>query len=122
MASVKLTGMDDFFDKLQQMEISNNLEMRALSAGGNIIKANIIKNTPKGTVGKLEKGTTGKVGKLSNGEMAYKIVVKAYYAGFVDWGTSKSKKNVGYFERAIEEVHKEAIEEVKKVILKEVTM
>lgn len=122
MSSVKLTGMDEFFDKLKDMEISNNLEMRALSAGGNIIKENIIKNTPKGTIGKLERGTTGKVVKLPNGEMAYKIVVKAYYAGFVDWGTSKSKKNVGYFGRAIEDVHKKSIEAVKKVILKEVTM
>ncbi|MBU3135064.1 HK97 gp10 family phage protein [Clostridium gasigenes] len=121
MSNINVTGFGEFFDMLEDMEISEQLERKALKMGGEILRNNIVKNSPSRN-GNLRKSIKGKITKTNNGDTCYKVTIGVFYGMHQEWGTSQQKSHIGFFERSIKEAEITAIKEVKNIILKGVGM
>lgn len=104
-----IEGLDDLVDFLDDMEISEQLERKTLNVMGDIALENIKENTPVGETGGLKNSFKKTVRKGENG---FEVIVGSdkWYAGFVDWGTSKDRSNVYFMEKAVEEVEDEILD------------
>lgn len=110
------------FEQLERFVKNGNVtpedESKAIRKALNPIKNQLEKDTPKGLSKKLShaKITIKKEGFATAG------IVKAgsFYGMFQEFGTSKSKKHVGYFERAVECSKNEALEILSEEILNKI--
>lgn len=117
MSDWDLSGLDELVDLCSELEISDTKERKALNIGGEILLKSTIKNAPELT-GYTKESIKKKITKNDDGDKCCKIYVGAWYAKFTDWGTSKNKKNIGWFENAIDDKIEEAVKSLEDVILK----
>lgn len=103
-----IEGLDDLVDFLDDMEISEQLERKTLNVMGDIALEGAKNNAPVDT-GKLKNSIKKSVRKGENG---LEVIVGSdkWYAGFVDWGTSKDRSNVYFMEKAVDEVEDEILD------------
>lgn len=114
MNGITITGLDELISYLDGIEISEQLESKALKTGGEILKENVIKNTPDLT-GAMKKSIKGGI-KRVNGNKVYSVYSSQWDIVFADTGSSKNKKYVGFFERSIEEKIDEVAEVMKEIV------
>lgn len=114
MDGIEIKGLDDVINWLDGVELSDNLERRALNAGGKIFLNSAKEASPEltGYTKKSIKGGT----KITNGDKVYHVTVNAWDAIFSEYGSSKNKKYVGWFTRAIDSVEEEASNAIAEVI------
>lgn len=117
MGDFDLSGLDELVTMCDELEISDTKERKALNIGGEILLKSAIENAPELT-GYNKKSIKKKITKSDDGDKSCEISVNAWDAKFIDWGTSKNKKYVNWFENAIDDVADEVIEAMKDVILK----
>lgn len=97
-----IEGLEDLVDFLDDMEISEQLERKTLNAMGDVALEGAKNNAPVDT-GKLKNSIKKSVRKGEEG-LIVEVGTNRVSASMTDWGTSKSRKNVGWFERGIDEV------------------
>ncbi len=112
-----LSGLDELVSICDELEISDAKERKALNIGGEILLKSAIENAPNLT-GYNKKSIKKKITKDDDGGTSCQISVSAWDAKFVDWGSSKNKKYINWFENAIDDKVDEAIRAMKEVILK----
>lgn len=112
-----LSGLNELVTICNEMEISDTKERKALNIGGEILLKSAIENAPELT-GYTEKSIKKKITKNDDGDTSCVISVNAWDAGFNEWGSSKNKNHIGFFENAIDDKLDEAIRAMKEVILK----
>lgn len=112
-----LSGLDELVDLCEEMDISDTKERKALNIGGDILLKSALENAPELT-GYTEKSIKKKITKNDDGDTSVEISVNAWDAGFNEWGSSKNKSHIGFFENAINDKLDEAIQAMKDVILK----
>ncbi len=116
MPGIELEGFDELENLLQDITIDETDEKKAMKSAINVIGDEVEKNTPEGTTGRLKriKKTVKKEGLATVGI----IKMGAFYDIFQEFGTSKSKKNAGFFERSVNKTQDEAMEILTKELLK----
>lgn len=117
MSNWDLSGLDELVDLCDELDISDTKERKALNVGGDILLKSALENAPNLT-GYTEKSIKKKITSNDDGDKCVKISVNAWDAGFNEWGSSKNKSHIGFFENAIDDKLDEAIRAMKDVILK----
>ncbi len=112
-----LSGLDELVDLCEEMDISDAKERKALNVGGDILLKSAIENAPDLT-GYTEKSIKKKITKNDDGDKCVKISVNAWDGVFSEYGSSKNKSHIGWFENSIDNNLDEAIQSMKDVILK----
>lgn len=105
---IEIDGLDEFTDMLEDMTIDEADEKEAMRKAIKPIADEVKKNSPVGKTGKLKKVTQAvkKDGLATVGT----VKTKAWYDIFQEFGTSRQKKNVGYFERSVKNTEDKAAE------------
>lgn len=114
MDGIKITGLDEVIGYLDGIEISEQLESKALRAGGEILKENVIKNTPELT-SDMKDSIKGGI-KGADGNKVYSVRSSQWDIIFANTGSSKNKKYVGFFECSIDEKIDEAVNVMTEII------
>lgn len=106
---------EDLIKEFEEMEISEEKQKKALKVGGAIIYKNVVDNAPY-LKGFTKKSIKNKIKKI-DGDIACVISVNSWDAIFTEFGTSKSRKHIGWFTRAVEDVEEEAVKKIAEVVL-----
>lgn len=114
MDGIEIKGLDDVINWIDGIEISDNLEHRALNAGGKIFLNSAKESSPELT-GYTKKSIKGGI-KRANGDKVYHVTVNAWDAIFSEYGSSKNKAYVGWFSRAIDNVEEQASNTIAEII------
>lgn len=112
---IEIEGLEELTEFLQDMNIDEADEVRAVKKAIDIIADEVEKNTPEGATKRLKK--IKKSVKKEGFATVGKVKMGAFYDVFQEFGTSKSKTNVGFFERSINKTENEAIEIITKELL-----
>ena len=112
---IEVEGMEEFTDMLADMTIDEADEKKAMREAIKPIADEVERNSPVGYTGKLKKisKTVKKEGLATVGIVRTKV----FYDIFQEFGTSKQKKNVGYFDRSVKNTEDEAVEILAKELL-----
>ena len=94
---LKLEGLQEFIDDLEETSISEADKERALNKAVIPLHNNIVDNAPEKT-GNLKKSFKKKV----KGNTAI-VTSDERYAFILEYGSSHTKKHMGYFTSAVEE-------------------
>lgn len=113
---IKTEGIDELIISLENADITENQERAILKkAIEPAIKA-LERDTPKGQSGKLEKIKA--IIKKDGFATTATLKAGAFWGMFQEFGTSRSKKNIGYFHRSIKNTENEVIDRISKDLLK----
>lgn len=117
-SNFKIEGVEELKKYLENNEMSEQKERNILKKVGEIIKSEVEKNTPKKT-GKLKKNVMVKIKKLYGGTS---VIVdfnnNVFWDIFQEFGTSKQRKNIGFFSRSINNVEEEVLRVIKNEVYK----
>ncbi|WP_058993624.1 HK97-gp10 family putative phage morphogenesis protein [Sarcina ventriculi] len=115
---LEFEGLDEFAELIQSMTLSDADEKKAVRKAITTIAKEIEANTPKGYTGKLSKikvsikkdnlGTTGEA------------KAGAFWGMFQEYGTSKQKANVGYFEKSVSRSEEQALNSLADEVFKNI--
>lgn len=115
---IEFSGFDDLANMLEDMTLTEQDERKAIKKGIEYLAKNLEEDSPKGKRKKLSKVKTSI--KREGMSLSGNIKAGSYYGMFQEYGTSKQKANVGYFEKSIEKSKDEALELVAEEILKNI--
>lgn len=118
MNGIEISGFDDFENLLQDMTISDLDEKKAMKKAIEVIAVGVERDTPIGNSGKLKK--IKRSIKKEVFATVGKIELGAFYGMFDEYGTSHSKKHVGFFETSVNRTQDQAIEVLKNELLNKV--
>lgn len=111
-------GFNSFNELIEELEIDTKQVEIALKKAGEKIKKAVKDGTPVKT-GKLKKGVKLKISKKSGKvRMSVQFDDKTFWDLFNEFGTSKQRKNIGFFSRAVSGVETEAFNTLKDNIFK----
>jgi HK97 gp10 family phage protein len=116
MAGIKVEGFEGLTDYLEKMQLDPIQEKEAVRKSINVIKKNVEPRIPVKT-GELKKSQKTSV-RQNKGLTIGEYRLDKFYARFLEFGTSKSKKHKGFFSRAVRESEKEAIKTLSEELLK----
>lgn len=111
---VRITGLEGLDNTFDRYSLSDSKIRKKLDETGIILEEAIKKNAPE-----LSGYTKDKVKHtVSNydGELGCKIKGGGWDAGFIDWGSSRNKEHVNWFENAIDSVWEEVKENMEGFI------
>lgn len=116
MATIEIDGFEDLEKLLQDMTITPADEKKAMKKALEPIAQEVERNAPedKGNLKKQIKTSVKKEDFATVGE----VKLGAWYSIFNEFGTSQSKKNVGFFERSVNKTKDEAIKILTNELLK----
>jgi HK97 gp10 family phage protein len=117
MSGIDLSGFGELETLLQGMTLTEAEEKKAVKKSIDVIAKVVESNTPVGKTGSTRKEIKTKVGK-DDFSVTGKVIMGAWYTGFEEFGTSQNKKNIGFFERAVNSSQNEALEILSKELLK----
>ncbi|NFQ85118.1 hypothetical protein FDG04_07310 [Clostridium sporogenes] len=112
---IEIEGLDEFTDFLQDMTLTESDEKKAVREAIEPIGNMVEKNSPTGYTGRLKR--ISKTVKRDGLATVGIVRTKVFYDIFQELGTSKQKKNVGYFERSVKGVEDKAISILTKILL-----
>ncbi|XZJ40561.1 HK97-gp10 family putative phage morphogenesis protein [Clostridium perfringens] len=116
-ATIELEGFEEVEELLRDLELDESTKKKAVKVGIDIIADSIESNSPK---------KTGRLSKIKRKVENTGLVIEgtanstAFYDKFQDIGTSQQKKNVGYFDRAVDSSVNEAIKASTEVLFSKV--
>lgn len=116
MASIEVDGFDEIEELLADMNITQEDERKAMKKAIAPVAAEVERNTPKKTK-RLEKSVAESVTKEDFATVGI-VKMGEFYDIFEEFGTSQSKKNVGFFERSINNTQDGAITTLANELLK----
>lgn len=115
---IDISGLDELIEFNEKLLLTQDEEKAIVKKSIVPIKRALISTTPKGETGQLSKVKV-RVRKLKFGVQG-EVKGGAYYDRFQEYGTSFSKKNVGYFDKAIRQSEREAIDISEKELFKKI--
>lgn len=113
--SIEITGFEELEEMLQDMTITPEDESRAMRKAIEPIYNEVDANAPERT-GNLRKQIKKQVKKDGFATVGI-IKLGAWYSIFEEFGTSRSKKHVGFFTRAVNKTKDESISILAKELL-----
>lgn len=113
--SIEIEGMEEFAAMLDGMTITQADEKKAMRKALVPIAEKIEENTPRRS-GKLAK--LSKTVKKDDFATVGTVKTTAWWDIFQEFGTSKQKANVGYFDRAVKESNADAVGILASELLK----
>ena len=116
MSRIEIEGWDDLEKTLSELTIDKSKERVAMKTAIQPVAKELKANTPKGKTRRLSNVKAV----VKQEEFATVGIVRsdAFYDIFQNYGTSKSKKNVGYFDKSIDSTQDLVIEVLAKTLLK----
>ena len=116
--TIEVEGFEEMEELLRNLELDMSTKRKAVKVGLDVIANSIENKSPKGKTGKLAKIKR----KIKNTGLAIEGTANssAFYDVFQDIGTSQQKKNVGYFDRAVEGSINDAIKASTEVVFSKV--
>lgn len=117
MAEIEFDGFDELESLLQEMTIDEADERRAMKKAIDIIGDEVDRNTPVGATQRLKKSLKRQVTKEGFATVGI-VRFGVFYDLFQEFGTSRSKKNVGFFERSVNNTQDEALSVLANELLK----
>lgn len=115
MNGIELEGLEEWTNILEKATIDETDSKKAMRKAINELANAVAKDTPRGTTGKLSK--IKKAVKSDGLAVVGEIKLGAFYGMFQEFGTSKSKKNKGFFDRSVTSTQDKAIEILSKELL-----
>lgn len=114
--TIELEGFEEFQEFIEDMSLDSTTKKQAVRAGIKVIGAGLENDTPVGPTGELSEIKIS----VKENNLAVEGTAKsnAFYDIFQNFGTSKQKAHVGYFDRSVESNTGEAISKVSEVIFK----
>ena len=116
MEGMNISGFDDLLNDIDNMEISEQKEKKALKEAGEKFEKAMQDNIAVDS-GYSKKQIKNRTSRNSDGDLCQKIYIDDFYYHFDEFGSSKSKKNVGKIERATDDIADDVINEAFKSIL-----
>lgn len=116
MNGIEIDGMEELQNLLQDMSLSEADEKKAMKKAITPVSNEVQRNTPYRT-GRLKKSVKATVKKEGFATVGI-VRTGQFYDIFEEYGTSKSKKNVGFFERSVNKTQNEAISILANELLK----
>lgn len=113
---IEIDGFDELEELVQDMVITEADEKKAIKKAISPIADEVEKNTPVKTK-KLQKSVIRSVKKEGFATVGI-VRMGRFYDIFQEFGTSKSKAHVGFFERAVNKSTDEALAILSKELLK----
>lgn len=110
--SIELQGFDELIKDIEEMQISDSERTKCLNECGDLIIDNI-KNNPKAP---NVTGRTKESIKKSVKSNELTVTLGVNWGGDEEWGSSKNRKYVGFFENGVEDSSDKIEEAVKKLI------
>ena len=97
---IEIDGMEEFETMLQEMTVSEEDEKKAMRKAIKPVKDALERDSPHGATGKLSKIKTT----VKKEDLATVGILRAgaWWDRYQEFGTSKQKKNVGYFARLVD--------------------
>ena len=114
---IKLEGMEELEKTIQDMTLDNRELRKAVKNGIDTIAKGLEKDSPKKS-GKLAKIKTN----IKNNGLGIEGIARAgtFYSIFQEFGTSKQKAHVGYFENSVRQNADKAIKDIAEVVFKNI--
>lgn len=116
MASIEIDGFDDLEELLQDMTITPADEKKAMKKALEPIYEEVMNNAPDSS-GDLKRQIKTSVKKEDFATVGT-VKLGAWYSAFNEFGTSKSKKHIGFFERSVNSTKDQAIKILTEELLK----
>lgn len=113
---IDLSGMDEFQDLIKDMEITDEKGKAAMRKAIKPAAKEVISNSPERTK-KLKNSVVQSV-KKENLCIVGSVKLGMFYGGLEEFGTSKSKKHVGFFSRSINKTKDEVVKILADELLK----
>lgn len=109
-------SLEDLIKDLEHIEVSNEMQRKALKAGAEILKNATEEAAPKGS-GRLGKGIKYNIKKI-DGDICAVIRTNSFYDIFTNFGTSFASHDVGWWDRTIEDNEDKATKAISEVLFK----
>ena len=110
----EIVGFDDVFKDLDDMNISDQKKRRALRIGCDIVKSEIEEATPIRT-SKMKESWKGTI-KRFDGNLGFEIKGDTPQDIENEYGSSRNKKHVGFFSKAVDRVTDKAVNAIAREI------
>lgn len=112
---IEIEGLDEFTNFLEDMTLTESDENKAVREAIKPIADEVEKNSPVGYTGKLKR--ISKTVKKDGFSTVGIVRTKIFYDRFQEFGTSKQKKNLGYFERSVKNTEDKSVSILAKILL-----
>jgi HK97 gp10 family phage protein len=114
--AIEIKGFDDIFNDLEDMNISDKRKRRALKEGSEIVKQAIIDNSPVSS-GRMKKRWKSTI-KRFDGNLGFEVKGDTVQDIENEFGSSKNKKHIGFFSKAVDKVSNKAVNIIANEVLK----
>ncbi|WIV13938.1 HK97-gp10 family putative phage morphogenesis protein [Proteiniborus sp. MB09-C3] len=115
MAGIELDGFDEFIEFIDDIAISESDEKKAMKKVVEMVGQEVESNTPEDT-GKTKRNVKRQVKRELHATIGI-VKLGTWYSVFTEFGTSKSKKHVGFFDRSIRNKQDEAFKILEDELL-----
>lgn len=112
--ALEIKGFDDIFKDLDDMNISDSRKRKALNNSAEIIRSAVEENSPVRT-GRMKRSWKKSI-KRFDGNLGFEVRGNTVQDIVNELGSSKNKKHVGFFSKAVDKTADKAV----KIIIKEV--
>lgn len=116
MSGIELEGWEDLEKTIQELTLTPAEEKSAMQKAIKPVAKALEANTPKGRTKRLSKVKT--IVKSDGFSVVGIVGSEAFYDIFQNYGTSKQKRNVGYFDKAIDSNVQDVVNTLGKTLLK----
>ena len=114
--AIEIRGFEDIFKDLDDMNISDKKKRRALKEGVEIVKQAVIDNSPVAT-GNMKKRWKSTI-KRFDGNLGFEVKGDTVQDIENEFGSSKNKKHIGFFSKAVDKVSDKVINIIANEVLK----
>ncbi len=114
--AIEIKGFEDVFENLDDMNISDKKKRAALKEGAEIVRQAVIDNSPVAT-GNMKKRWKSKI-KRFDGNLGFEIRGDTMQDIENEFGSSKNKKHIGFFSKAVDGASDKAVRLIAKEVLK----
>ena len=114
--ATEIRGFEDIFKDLDDMNISDKKKRRALKEGVEIVRQAVIDNSPVAT-GNMKKRWKSTI-KRFDGNLGFEVKGDTVQDIENEFGSSKNKKHIGFFSKAVDKVSDKVINIIANEVLK----
>lgn len=114
--AIEIRGFEDIFKDLDDMNISDRKKRVALKEGSEIVKQAIIDNSPVAT-GKMKNRWKSTI-KRFDGDLGFEVKGDTVQDIENEFGSSKNKKHIGFFSKAVDKVSDKAVNIIANEVIK----
>ncbi|URZ15331.1 HK97-gp10 family putative phage morphogenesis protein [Clostridium felsineum] len=107
MAGIVVDGLDNLIEDMDKITLTDSDKKKVMKNAIEAAYTEVQQNAPK-RKGGIEKGIKETV-KVQDFAVVGQIILGTWYTQFTEYGTSKQKKYVGWFERSIDKTMDEVI-------------